>query len=241
MSALVVAAGAGVAAGALLQSATGFGFSLLAAPLVFAALAPEHAVGLLTLLGTEVNVLTLATERRRPQPLWRACGPMLAFAAPGALAGIVVLRSLSPVALQLAVTAGVLGTLATRHLAGRHLRVPAWAAGLAAGALTTSTTTSGPPLLLHLLGRGASPAHVRDSLTACFLGLSALGAAALIATGTPAAPDPVLTAALVPAVAAGHLAGRRVFARLAEGGRYEPVLNATLVLAVLVGMVSVLA
>jgi uncharacterized protein len=241
MSALVVAAGAGVAAGALLQSATGFGFSLLAAPLVFAAVEPEQAVWLLTLLGSEVNVLTLATERRRPRPLWRSCAVMLAAAAPGALAGVAVLRSLSPPALQIAVTAGVLGTLATRHLAGRHVHVPAWAAGLAAGALTTSTTTSGPPMLLHLLGLGAEPARVRDTLPACFLGLSVLGAAALLATGSSTFPDTTLVAALLPAVAVGHLAGRRVFARLAAGGRYEPVLNATLVLAVLVGMVSVLA
>src|SRR5215475_11769038 len=78
VSALVVAAGAGVAAGALLQSATGFGFSLVAAPLVFAAIEPEQAVGLLIVLGTEVNVLTLASERRRPRPLWRDCAVMLA-------------------------------------------------------------------------------------------------------------------------------------------------------------------
>ena len=58
-------AAAAVAAGAALQSATGFGFSVVAAPLVFAAVGPEEAVGLLLVLGTEVNVLTLATERRR--------------------------------------------------------------------------------------------------------------------------------------------------------------------------------
>src|SRR3954468_8331032 len=250
MSALVVAAGAGVAAGALLQSATGFGFSLVAAPLVFAAIEPEQAVGLLIVLGTEVNVLTLATERRRPQPLWRRCAVMLAWAAPGALAGVAVLRALPPVGLQVAVTLGVLGTLAARHAAGgrpraaaagRHLHVPAWLAGISAGALTTSTTTSGPPLLLHLLGRGASPEQVRDSLTVCFLGLSVLGVLALAVTGTPAVPDGLLVAALLPAVALGHLLGRRVFARLAAGGRYEPVLNVVLVLAVVVGMASVLA
>jgi uncharacterized protein len=241
MTALVLAAGAGVAAGALLQSATGFGFSLIAAPLVFAAIEPEQAVGLLIVLGTEVNLLTLATERRRPQPLWRHCVRLLAWAAPGALAGVVVLRALPTVALQVAVTLGVLGTLAARHAAGRHLRVPAPVAGLAAGALTTTTSTAGPPLLLHLLGRDVEPVRVRDSLTACFLGLSVLGTGALLATGTPAAPGATLVAALLPAVAAGHIAGRRGFERLAAGGRYEPVLNIVLALAVLVGMVSVLA
>jgi uncharacterized membrane protein YfcA len=240
MSALLVAAGTGVAAGALLQSATGFGFSLVAAPLMFAAVEPEQAVGMMIVLGLEVNVLTLASEGRRPRPLWRHCGLLLAWAAPGALAGVAVLRALSPVALQAAVTGGVLGTLAARRLAGRHLHMPAFAAGFTAGALTTSTTTSGPPLLLYLLGRGAEPARVRDSLTACFVGLSALGAVALLVTGTPAVPDAALVAALLPAAAVGHLAGRRVFARLAAGGSYEPVLTGTLVLAVLISLASVL-
>src|SRR3954453_3687247 len=152
MSALVVAAGAGVAAGALLQSATGFGFSLVAAPLVFAAIEPAQAVGLMIVLGTEGNMVTLASERRRPRPLWRNCGVMLAWAAPGALAGVVVLRALSPVGLQVAVTLGVLGTLAARHAAGRHLHVPAWLAGLSAGALTTPTPTAGAPTPLHPAG-----------------------------------------------------------------------------------------
>jgi hypothetical protein len=54
-------AAAAVAAGAALQSATGFGFSVVAAPLVFAAVGPQEAVGLLLVLGTEVNLLTLAS------------------------------------------------------------------------------------------------------------------------------------------------------------------------------------
>jgi uncharacterized membrane protein YfcA len=240
MSALLIAACVSVVAGALMQSATGFGFSLMAAPLTYPAIHPKPAVGLLLLLGTEVNLLTLGTERRRPRPLARDCAVLLAWSAPGALAGVVALRSLSAVALQVAVTAGVIGTLVTRRFVGRHVHVPAWAAGLSAGALTTSTSTSGPPLLLHLLGRRTPPARVRDTLTVCFLGMSAIGAVALWATGTPALPHLWLVAALVPAVAAGHLVGRRLFARLVEGGHYEPVLTAGLLAAVAAGLVGVL-
>ena len=65
VTAIAVAAGVAVAAGACLQSATGFGFSLIAATLLFAATEPEHAVGLLIVLGAEMNVLTLATEMAR--------------------------------------------------------------------------------------------------------------------------------------------------------------------------------
>jgi hypothetical protein len=46
---------------------------------------------------------------------------------------------------------------------------------------------------------------------------------------------------LVPAVALGHLIGRRGFRRLAAGGRYEPVLTGVLVVAVVAGLVGVLA
>jgi uncharacterized membrane protein YfcA len=235
---LVAAACLGVVAGAMLQAATGFGFSLVAAPLLFAAIDPEPAVVLLLLLGLEVNLLTLVTERRRPRPLTRSTLLMLAFAIPGALAGVAVLRALPAVALQVAVTLGVAGTLAARRVTSAH--VPAWLAGLAAGALTTSTSTNGPPMLLHLIGRGVEPSRVRDTLTTCFVGLAAIGAVALLATGDPELPDGTLALALVPAVLAGHLVGRRGFARLSAGDRYEPVLTAVLIVAVLVGLIGVL-
>ena len=123
---------------------------------------------------------------------------------------------------------------ARRHEATRP--PPRWAppaAGLAAGALTTSTTTAGPPLILLLRGRGTSALQIRDTLTACFLGLGILGGAALAVSGTEAAaPDALALAALVPLVAAGHIAGRPVFRRLSEGA-YEPVLTAVLVASAL--------
>ena len=235
---LVAAACAGVVAGAMLQAATGFGFSLVAAPLLFAAIGPEPAVVLLLVLGLEVNLLTLGTERRRPRPLQPSTAIMLACAIPGALVGVAVLRGLSPQALQVAVTLGVAGTLAARRV--REAHVPAWAAGFAAGALTTSTSTNGPPMLLHLLGRGATPQQIRDTLTAGFIGLAALGALALAVTGTPALPDLALVAGLVPGVFVAHLIGRRGFTRLAAGENYERVLTGVMLLAVVVGLLSTL-
>jgi uncharacterized membrane protein YfcA len=235
---LVAAACLGVVAGAMLQAATGFGFSLVAAPLLFAAIGPEPAVVLLLVLGLEVNVLTLGTERRRPRPLMPATVVLLAWSLPGALAGVAVLRALPGAALQVAVSLGVIATLAARRVRAAH--VPAWLAGLTAGALTTATSTNGPPLLLHLLGRGATPAQVRDTLTTCFVGLAPIGATALFATGDPELPDRALVLGLAPAVLLGHLVGRRGFARLADGGRYELVLTVVLLAAVLIGLIGAL-
>ena len=233
-------AAAAVAAGATLQSAAGFGFSLVAAPLVFAAVGPEEAVGLLTLLGAEVSLLTLATEGRRPHPALRECAVLLAAAVPGVVVGIAVLRALDTVALQVAVSVGVVATLAVRRLTTGPL--PRWAgvpAGFAAGALTTSTTTSGPPLLVFLLGRPLTPARLRDTLPVCFLGLSLIAGLALWATGTTAAmPDAELVAVLVPTAAAGHVLGRPLFARLANSGRFEPVVTGVLLASVLGGLAA---
>jgi uncharacterized protein len=233
-------AAAAVAAGAALQSATGFGFSVVAAPLVFAAVEPEEAVGLLIVLGSLVNVMTLASERRRPRPVVRECVVLLAFALPGAIAGVAILRALDPVALQVAVSVGVVATLLARRLARRH--TPAWGgpiAGLTAGALTTSTTTAGPPLVVYLLGRGLEPVQVRDTMPVCFLGLSVVGVIALWVTDTSGAvPDAGLVATLVPVVVAGHLAGRRLFAALARSGRYEAVLTAVLLGSVAAGLAA---
>jgi uncharacterized membrane protein YfcA len=245
MNALLVVAAVGVALGAALQSATGFGFALIAAPLMFAALDPREAIGLLLLLGMEIGVLTLATEGRRPDPERRVCVTILAWSVPGAVLGVVALRALDATALQVAVSLGVAATLAVRHLSPHQReRDPAWAApaaGFSAGALVTSTNTSGPPLLLFMLGRGDEPARVRDTLTVCQLGLSVVGVLALVVTGTSGAvPRGWLVAVFVPIVVLAHLAGRPLFRRLAESGGYEPVLTGILVAAVATGLATAL-
>src|SRR3954465_749957 len=120
VGALEIAAGVAVLAGAALQSATGFGFALVSAPLLFAATTPAHAVGLLILLGLVVNLMTLGTEGRRPQPLVRESLVMLAWGIPGTAVGIAAPRALAPTAPQIGVTLGVFATLAVRRLGRRR-------------------------------------------------------------------------------------------------------------------------
>ncbi len=247
VGALEIAAGIAVLAGAVIQSATGFGFALTSAPLLFAAAGPEPAVGLLIVLGLLVNLLTLGTEGRRPRPLVGDSLRILAWAVPGVAAGLLVLHSLDATALQVAVTLGVFATLAVRALSRRRRRPPGpsepawWAApvtGFTSGALTTSTNTAGPPVVLYMLARGATPVETRDTLTTTFVGFGLLGIAALALSGTEdAVPDPAALAALVPAVVVGHLAGRPVFARIA-GDHYEPVLTGVLVVTALAGLLT---
>ena len=246
VGALEIAAGVAVLAGAALQSATGFGFALVSAPLLFAAAEPEEAVALLILLGLIVNGMTLGTEGRRPQPLTRDARVILGWGVPGVVAGLLALRALDSTSLQIAVTLGVFVTLAVRALARRRGeaqpgRPPGWAApaaGFTSGALTTSTNTSGPPVVLYALARGATPVQTRDTLTVTFIGLAVLGGAAL-ALGGAETPHAEALAALAPAAVIGHLLGRPVFARI-PADRYAPVLTAVLVASALAGLATAL-
>ena len=252
MSLLAVAAAGAVVAGAALQSSVGFGFALVAAPLLFAAASPAEAVGLMIVLGVEVGLLTLLTEQRRPEPVWRDVVAVVAWSLPGAFAGVAVLRALDELALQLLVTAGVLSALAVNlraaHRAppppGSAHEPPRWArpaAGLMSGALNTSTSTGGPPLVLLLMSRGLRPGVVRDTLTVSFLGFAPVSAVALLLTSTSdAVPDAAAVAALIPLTALGHLAGRPLFARLAAGRSYELVLTSVLLATVAAGLLGVL-
>ena len=230
-------------AAAIVQSATGLGFALVLGPALFALLEPEAAIVVLTVLAIALNLLVLLGERRRPRVVWREVAPILAAAAPGAVCGVAVLRTLSKPTLQIAVGAAVLAAgllrLGTRPpaTAPRGRTPKRLAVGFAAGTLTTSTGASGPPLALWLARRGLSPAEIRDSLSAAFLGLGVIGAVALVPVLPDAGVDVAVLAVALACVVAGHAVGRRAFARL-DARRYEPVLLAVVLAA---GAASVVA
>jgi uncharacterized membrane protein YfcA len=229
--------------GAAVQSATGFGFALLAAPAFLAAVGREEAVATVLVLSLALNVLMLAGEGRRPEVLGRPLAILLAAAVPAIVAGAFVLRALSKPLLQ--VLAGALivlaGTIAARRppWPGRRPGPPAAVGvGLAAGALTTTTTINGPPIVLWLQRLGAGTGQARDSLAAAFAVLNLLGAAVVaIVGGAGSGPRPLTVLWLLPVLVAGQLVGRRIFERL-DPARFR-ALAVGLVLAA--GLASVVA
>jgi uncharacterized membrane protein YfcA len=234
---------AAVLVGGACHSATGFGFVLVAGPLVVAALPPEQAITSLLGLGVLMSSLTLMTEARMPDPLWREAGQILAWGAGGALAGTYLLAQLGTTALQLLVTVTVIATLLIRRGLGRgsdpFRRLPV--VGLAAGALTTTTSANGPPILLYLLGRRVAAVRMRDTLSVLFVAFGVMGLAALtVGDADVVLPDSGVVAALAAAATAGHVAGRPVFARLAEG-HYDQVVTVLLLVSVASGAVVALA
>ena len=207
-------------AGATLQSATGFGYALLAGPATFAAADPAEAITILLALGTILNILIMAGESRESSIRTSELVPILGWAAPGVVAGIFILFALSKSTLQVIVGVCVILAVAIQVQRGRSKRhgttpTAQVVASLAAGTLTTTTATAGPPLVLLLESAGATPEEFRDTMAALLLGLNLMGAFALVVAGNRAElPEAATLALLVAVVVVGRFVGRLVFDRM---------------------------
>lgn len=230
-----------VLVGAALQSATGFGFALIAAPLLVAIYGPRPAVSAMVVLAIVVSTLTLAGERRRPRADPRETLALVAWSLPGMVGGAILLEAAPQRALKVLVAGVVLLAVALRLRGAR--RRHGWShpraalTGVASGVLATSTGIGGPPLVFHLLGRGLDRELMRDTLAVVFLAGGVLSVAVLLATGVFELPGDL--ALLLAATVVGQLAGRRLF-RLLHGERYERVVLAALVATALVSLVGAL-
>jgi uncharacterized membrane protein YfcA len=233
--------------GATVQSATGFGFALIAGPVLFGILEPAEALTTVLLLGASLNLLMLFGERRPRHIRWAELLVLLAAAAPGLITGALILHALSKPTLQ--VTVGIAVVLAALFQARERLTsianpgssVRSWLAGvigIVAGLLTTTTSTNGPPLVLWFQRRGASPPELRDSIAAAFLPLNLLGALTLsLVGGERQSFEPGTVALLLVFTAAGHFVGRRAFERL-DPRRFRAI---GLGLVLLAGIASIVA
>jgi uncharacterized membrane protein YfcA len=229
-------------AGAAVQSATGFGFALVLSPALFAVMDPVEAVTALLVLGLALNLLVLFEGGRPEHVDLRALAPMLVAAVPGLAIGAVALTQLSKEVLQVAVGVAVLAAAGwqLRERARGHRPIPpaaAWGAGFASGALTTSISVSGPPLVLWLEARGVRPEEFRASLAASFLALNLVGGVVLLAAEGTGAFDAGAVAVLLALVVAGYALGALAFRRLDR----ERFFNFVLVLVALTGAASVVA
>jgi uncharacterized membrane protein YfcA len=174
--------------------------------------------------------MTLATERRRPNGDWSRGVRLVAWYVPGSFLGALLLAVASARLLDVVIALGVVAAIITRltpSLAAVRLAVAP--AGLLAGAFGTATGLSGPPVIVHLLGAGLPPARMRDTLAGIFLCTAVIALGTLAVVGVFSLPGELPWLAL--AMAAGHVAGRRIFARLTPTG-YERVVLATMAAAV---------
>lgn len=228
MTALVLAA---VLVGALAQSVSGIGFSLVSGPFLVAALGAHEGVRLGVALSLLVNVVLLLRFRRDVdrRGLLLLLVPAAVVTVPAAL----LARSLPDRPAQAA--AGgvvVLGALLLAY--GVRWRAARGAAGAVVVSSVSAMTNviaavSGPPVVLWADNADWPAARTRATLQGYFLGLNVVALASL---GPPTVGGPVVIAA-AGALAAGLLLG----APLAPRVRETVARRATLALALAGGAV----
>lgn len=212
---------------ALAQGATGFGFAIIALPLLLLVMGSLDAVGLTIILNLLVSlVLVPGLWRQAPKgPLARlSLGSVLGFPI-----GLAIFLQASLDWVRLAVGVIILAfaaTLALRRggngapaVGGPAAAPPSWVeipVGLCSGAMATALAMPGPAVMLYLSARGMA----KDPLRACTLCLFTLsyGAALALQTAAGATNGAMwLTAGLAaPATICGAIVGHRLSRRLDE-------------------------
>lgn len=207
-----------VAVSSLAQSVAGFGFGLLAVPMMSLAVMPHDAVVVATLIGAVSTTSQALMDRQSCD--WGTARRMSLAAYVGMPFGLVAFVVVSESTMRLVL--GVVVLLATVVLArgfvarsaSRGLDV---AVGWVSGVLNTSTSTNGPPLVFLLQARGMPADTFRATLNAIFA-LSNVGAISLFAATGHITPDGVMAAmvslpVLVASLKLGYLLRPKVDAR----------------------------
>ena len=158
-----------VAVAGFSQSISGFGFALIAVPLMSLVVDPRVAVVVSTFVGAVASTSQAFAGRRQVvRPIATRMALASCIGMPLGLAAFVVF---SERALRLTVGVAVLFALATL-VAG--FRLPPerhrfdWLLGIFSGALATSTSTNGPPLVFVLQARGLAPDEFRATINTVF-------------------------------------------------------------------------
>jgi uncharacterized membrane protein YfcA len=217
------------------QGVTGFGFALIAVPFLVLVVDVREAVVMSTLLGL-VNVALMALRLWRAAP-WGTVAWLLLGSVAGMPLGLAVLVFMPEDGLRL--TVGIV-TVAMAAALASGMRIPSTgplaelAIGVVSGVLRTSTSMSGPPVVIYLQGRGQPPDAFRAAMTMFFLagGLFSVGAFAGAHVITRRAL--ALSGAALPAVYLANLAGHRL-ARRFDAPTFRRLVLALLVATALSG------
>jgi len=152
------------------QMVSGFGFALMAVPLMGLAIDLKTAVVISTICGTASNTFQAVRGSRHRDG--RLVKVLVVSSFVGMPFGVILLDRVNVEVLQVAIGCVVLMALMAvvarpegKAVGGAVLEITA---GFASGVLATSTSTNGPPLVLLLRSRGLSPDRFRATINSVF-------------------------------------------------------------------------
>jgi uncharacterized membrane protein YfcA len=204
---------AAVFAVAVLRGFTGFGFAVVAMPLLSLVLEPVAAVPIVLLLEVVASLQLLPRVWR--QVHWRAVGLLAGGAVLGTPLGLYALSALPATLMRLLIAAVVLVTALLLAMGLRFRRRPGkratLGAGLLSGLLNGGAAISGPPVILFFLASPASLAIGRASLVLYFLLTDLVGAGLAFLSGFITEQVALLAVFLLLPLFMGQVIGARMF------------------------------
>lgn len=210
-----------VFAGTLTRVLTGFGFSLVAVPLLSLAWAPARAVAVAVVFQA-LSALPVAWRDRRKVDR-RLLAGVCVGALVGMAPGLLLLNGLSEPALRGVLAVTFLGciflSLDPRRWTGPATWPRVIGVGLCAGLTQGLAAAPGPPLMAGLLSmRGLDASRIRATATVIFCLLGAVSWAALGHGGALSVLSPLACALMGAGMLAGNRLGDMLFDRTSERG-----------------------
>jgi uncharacterized membrane protein YfcA len=231
-----------VGAAAVVAAFTGFGFNLVAAPLLLLIYEPKDVVPITLLLGVLTSSLAAGAAGRRGEINFPLLGLLMLGSLPGLLVGTSAFAVLNPEALRLII--GVVTALSALLLIalsrGGRIFTPRPAgsagAGFLSGILVGMTGTGGPPIAAYVTLTTPEAGRVRGTVIGhvTLVSLAALGALALHHQLTHGQLTKAL--ALAPSVVIGLLIGSYGF-RHSSTRMYRWMVSSSLCLSAVAGII----
>lgn len=219
--------------GGLAHGTMGFGFPLIATPLVALLVDVKTAVLVTVVPNIAVNLLSILRGGSWGKSVGRHW-PVAACVACGTVLGSRLLVSAPAAPLQL-----LLAAMLVVYLEQHRLRLLDWSFiarsprasgigfGLVGGVLSGAVNVSAPPLIIYFVTLGLEPVAMTQVLNLCFVAGKVTQAAALGASQAGAARLLVVSLPLTAIAAAAVLAGTRIQSRMLPE-TYRKLLRATL-------------
>ncbi|MCU1360615.1 MAG: hypothetical protein JWN99_1904 [Ilumatobacteraceae bacterium] len=223
---------------AFVQALSGFGFALLAVPLMTLKVPTKEAVIVTTLLGASVTLFQAWHHRHTVErPIVRR---MVVGAYLGMPFGFWVYVAVGDDVLHLLLGVAVLiavvllaARISVAHV-GPGLDV---GAGFVSGVLNTSLSTNGPPLIFVLQARHLPPDHFRGTLNTVFAFCNIFGITLFLLAGKIDHDGLVAAAIALPALLIGQLIGFPL-RRFVAGERFRVMVLVLLALAAVASIAS---
>jgi uncharacterized protein len=238
VSTLLVVAGI-ILLASTVHAVTGFGYALVATPLLALTVDPHTAV-VATTLSALAMTITIAV-RQRQHAEWKVAMIATAGIVVGMPLGLWVYAATSEQVLTALIGVGVLGcTLMVWRRVKVHGNIPVLVGvGLISGALSTSTGTNGPPMVAAFQGMGYDPNKFRATLAAVFAATSVLSLVGFAVAGQVDTQSIWIGLVGLPVVQLGWFAGNAIFNRI-DAERFRKVVLVSLLVSAAVTLYSAL-